>query len=241
MARVSPFRAVAGSGHQRPLRDLPSLAAKVTLDALARGGYAMNVMDATIAGAVLPGICKPQLTGIGGDSLVPCSLPGSDEVLRRVARRGRNGFYTGEIAEDMMAALRAACGIHTAEDFAAARAADAEHPVAFRRGGDGSLWRKARPPRGGGRQAGLQRAQPVARGPGACCPAGPHAVPRNGPTAGCPDRPCQTHPRRGTPTRGATQGHGLYRLRSRPSAARRVHLPDARNRPERWWRRRWRA
>ncbi|MFZ5963492.1 gamma-glutamyltransferase [Thalassococcus sp. BH17M4-6] len=47
-------------------------------------------------------------------------LPGQAEVLRRVAAKGRDAFYTGEVAEDMLAALKAMGGVHTAEDFAAA-------------------------------------------------------------------------------------------------------------------------
>lgn len=47
------------------------------------------------------------------------ALPGQAEVLRRIAREGRKGFYEGEVAEDMIAALRAQGGSHTAEDFAA--------------------------------------------------------------------------------------------------------------------------
>ncbi|MFC3613133.1 gamma-glutamyltransferase family protein [Lutimaribacter marinistellae] len=45
--------------------------------------------------------------------------PGQAEVLRRIAKDGRDAFYTGEVAEDMLAALHAAGGVHTAEDFAA--------------------------------------------------------------------------------------------------------------------------
>ena len=48
--------------------------------------------------------------------------PGQAEVLRRVAAKGRDAFYTGEIAEDMIATLQAAGGSHSAEDFATARA-----------------------------------------------------------------------------------------------------------------------
>jgi gamma-glutamyltranspeptidase/glutathione hydrolase len=45
--------------------------------------------------------------------------PGQAEVLRRVAREGRSGFYEGEVSEDMVAALRGFGGQHTLEDFAA--------------------------------------------------------------------------------------------------------------------------
>lgn len=54
--------------------------------------------------------------------------PQQAEVLRRVAKDGRDAFYTGEIAEDMVATLRAHGGVHTLEDFAATRS-DATTPV----------------------------------------------------------------------------------------------------------------
>ncbi|MBY6056583.1 gamma-glutamyltransferase family protein [Leisingera daeponensis] len=46
--------------------------------------------------------------------------PGQAEVLRRIAKHGREAFYTGEVAEDMVSALTALGGAHTLEDFAAA-------------------------------------------------------------------------------------------------------------------------
>ena len=47
--------------------------------------------------------------------------PGQAEVLRRVARHGRAAFYEGEVARDMVAALHERGGVHTEDDFAAAR------------------------------------------------------------------------------------------------------------------------
>ncbi|WP_072779968.1 gamma-glutamyltransferase family protein [Marivita hallyeonensis] len=45
-------------------------------------------------------------------------LPGQAEVLKRIAKDGRDAFYTGEIADDMLAVLNAMGGVHTADDFA---------------------------------------------------------------------------------------------------------------------------
>ncbi len=53
------------------------LAAKTAIDIMQRGG---NAMDAAIAGAILLGICEPQMTGIGGDCFVLYSPAGSDEI-----------------------------------------------------------------------------------------------------------------------------------------------------------------
>ena len=217
------------------------LAAKVAVQTLESGG---NAVDAAIAGAVLLGLCEPQMTGIGGDcfalfspaetkdihalngsgrapqalsgaklrdeglSAIPlgsahaATLPGAidafcrlsedwgklgladilapaihyadegipvaprtsfdwhvamdrlqgsaredflingaapkpgqifrapkqAEVLRKIAKEGRAGFYEGEVAEDMVAALTEAGGTHTLADFAAV-ACDYTTPV----------------------------------------------------------------------------------------------------------------
>ncbi|MDC0737936.1 gamma-glutamyltransferase [Cognatishimia sp. SS12] len=54
------------------------LAAQVAVDIMKRGG---NAMDAAIAGAVILGLCEPQMTGIGGDCFVLFSPAGSDDIL----------------------------------------------------------------------------------------------------------------------------------------------------------------
>ncbi|MBE1285243.1 MAG: gamma-glutamyltransferase [Rhodobacteraceae bacterium] len=71
------------------------LAANVAIDILKRGG---NAMDAAIAGAVLLGICEPQMTGIGGDCFVLFSPSGSEEIL---SLNGSGRAPTAANAEDL--------------------------------------------------------------------------------------------------------------------------------------------
>ncbi|KIC40752.1 gamma-glutamyltransferase [Ruegeria sp. ANG-R] len=61
------------------------LAAKTAIDILQRGG---NAMDAAIAGAVLLGICEPQMTGLGGDCFVLYNRPG-EQTVRALNGSGR--------------------------------------------------------------------------------------------------------------------------------------------------------
>src|SRR6056297_2372363 len=71
------------------------LAAKTAIDILERGG---NAMDAAIAGAILLGICEPQMTGIGGDCFVLLKPAGEDRVL---ALNGSGRAPAGLSAADM--------------------------------------------------------------------------------------------------------------------------------------------
>ena len=49
-------------------------------------------------------------------------FPALAETLRIVAREGREGFYAGAVAEDIVGELNAVGGLHSLEDFAAQRA-----------------------------------------------------------------------------------------------------------------------
>jgi gamma-glutamyltranspeptidase/glutathione hydrolase len=55
-------------------------------------------------------------------------------TLRRIAEQGRDGFYAGEVASDMVAELNALGGLHTLEDFAAQKCSYVE-PVSVPYGG----------------------------------------------------------------------------------------------------------
>lgn len=72
----------------------------------------------------LQGVARDQFL-INGKHAKPGQIfraPKQAEVLRRIAKNGRQAFYEGEIAEDMVTALNALGGVHTLDDFAAVEA-----------------------------------------------------------------------------------------------------------------------
>ncbi|MEQ5869953.1 gamma-glutamyltransferase family protein [Sagittula sp. NFXS13] len=75
-------------------------------------GQSSHVLQAGARAHFLPWGRLPHV----GDRL---ALPGQADVLRRIARDGRDAFYTGDVAEDMVTSLRALGGTHTLDDFAA--------------------------------------------------------------------------------------------------------------------------
>lgn len=75
--------------------------------------------------------------------------PGQADVLRRIAMNGRQAFYEGEVAEDMVAALNARGGVHTLDDFANC-ASEYTAPIT---GGYGGLDLWEHPPNGQGATA----------------------------------------------------------------------------------------
>ncbi len=95
------------------------LAAKVAIQILESGG---NAVDAAIAGAVLLGICEPQMTGIGGDCFVLFTPPGTQDVL---ALNGSGRAPAGLDAAKMRDAGRQAVPTYGVESVTVPGAIDA--------------------------------------------------------------------------------------------------------------------
>lgn len=138
--------AIRAKGHQSvPLRGIEAVTLPAAMDAFCRlsADHGKLGLDRVLAPAihyaeegvpVAPRVAfdwgddAPALQGAARDHYliggkVPTvgqifRAPGQAQVLRRMAREGRNGFYEGEVAEDMVTSLQAMGGAHTLEDFA---------------------------------------------------------------------------------------------------------------------------
>jgi gamma-glutamyltranspeptidase / glutathione hydrolase len=93
--------------------------------ALAEGGF---VVAPRVAADWANGARKFTSAGAKRNLLKDGKVPRAGEVMRfpaltktlkRIAKDGRDGFYKGEVAKDMVAELNALGGLHTLDDFAA--------------------------------------------------------------------------------------------------------------------------
>lgn len=76
---------------------------------------------------------------VGGRAPAPGRIfasPAQAGALRRIARDGRDGFYAGEVAADMLAVLNRLGGVHRAADFEAARCLPATPVGGFYKGAE---------------------------------------------------------------------------------------------------------
>ena len=95
------------------------LAAKVAIQILESGG---NAVDASIAAAVLLGICEPQMTGIGGDCFVLLKPAGEDRVI---ALNGSGRAPAALSADTIRAAGNATMPVYAVEAVTVPGAIDA--------------------------------------------------------------------------------------------------------------------
>ena len=95
------------------------LAAKIAIQVLESGG---NAVDAAVAGAVVLGICEPQMTGIGGDCFVLLSPAGSEDII---ALNGSGRAPAGLNAEALRAKGLSKMPINTADCVTVPGAIDA--------------------------------------------------------------------------------------------------------------------
>ena len=77
------------------------------------------------------------------------SAPMQAKVLEKIAQKGRDGFYEGEVADDMVSSLNALGGVHTLDDFANV-SCDYGDPIS---GNYGSFEMVEHPPNGQGATA----------------------------------------------------------------------------------------
>ncbi len=92
-----------------------------------------TAFDWKIGADTLQGVAR-KLFLLDGNPPSPGQIfraPQQAKVLRKIAEYGHRGFYEGEVAQDMVASLRAAGGTHTMQDFATTQSTYGE-PVSGR-------------------------------------------------------------------------------------------------------------
>lgn len=95
----------------------------------AEDGFAVHERTATDFGGASAKLAKDegaQATYYNGDGALPAAgevlrQPALAETLKAIAKSGRDAFYLGEIAEDMVRTLKAKGGLHELDDFAGAK------------------------------------------------------------------------------------------------------------------------
>ena len=125
---VDGFCRLAADHGSRPLADLLAPAihyAEAGVPVAPRVASDWDEAAENLQGAAREALLKDGRAYKAGEVL---RLPAMAQTLRRIAEGGRDAFYAGDVAEDMVATLRDAGGVHTAEDFAAT-ACDYVEPV----------------------------------------------------------------------------------------------------------------
>jgi gamma-glutamyltranspeptidase/glutathione hydrolase len=102
----------------KPLKELLSSAVYY-----AEGGFPLSVVSSRslVSQSLMKQPGFKQTYAIAGEKPTPGDTfrnPGLGESLRMIANKGRDGFYTGKLAENMVSFLREQGGAHTLADFA---------------------------------------------------------------------------------------------------------------------------